>query len=158
MHEVTVLIVEDNAELLELLLQSLPLMGDFRVFGAKDGFEGLLQFEQVQPDCVVVDVRMPELNGYQFVRALRGDPATAQIPLIILTALSQSRDRFVGLASGADLFLNKPAMPSELARAIQQVLARTTAEREAAYQSLAEESEKIETSTPLGAENQPISS
>jgi DNA-binding response OmpR family regulator len=138
MPEVTVLVVEDNPELLELLLQSLPVLGGFRVFGAPDGYDGLLQFEQVRPDCVVVDVRMPELNGYQFVRALRGDPATAQTPLIILTALTQSRDRFVGLASGADLFLNKPVMPSALAQAIRQVLARTTTEREAAYRSLVE--------------------
>ncbi len=140
MQDVTVLIVEDNAELLELLLQSLPALGGFRVFGAKDGVEGLLQFEQVRPNCVVVDVRMPELNGYQLVRALRGDASTAQTPLIILTALTQSRDRFVGLASGADLFLNKPVLPSDLVQAIRQVLTRTTAEREAAYQSLLQES------------------
>jgi len=145
MHDVTVLIVEDNAELLDLLLQSLPVLGGFRVFGAKDGFDGLIQFEQVRPDCVVIDVRMPELNGYQFVRVLRGDPASAATPLIILTALTLDRDRFVGLASGADLFLNKPVLPSELAQAIQQVLTRTTAEREAAYRSLVEESAEVET-------------
>lgn len=145
MHEVTVLIVEDNVDLLELLLQSLPALGGFRVFGAKDGFDGLLQFEQVQPDCAVVDIRMPELNGYQFVRALRGDPATAQTPLIILTALQTDRDRFAGLASGADLFLNKPVLPSDLAQAIQQALERTTAEREAAYLALVEQSAEQET-------------
>ena len=148
MHEVTVLIVEDNVDLLELLLQSLPALGGFRVCGAKDGFDGLLQFEQAQPDCAVVDIRMPELNGYQFVRALRGDPATAQTPLIILTALQTDRDRFAGLASGADLFLNKPVLPSDLAQAIQQVLARTTAEREAAYLALVEQSAEQE--TPVG--------
>ncbi len=140
MHEVTVLVVEDNAELLELLLHSLPALGGFRVVGAADGFEGLLQYEKVHPDCVVVDVRMPELNGYQFVRALRGDPATAATPLIILTALTQERDRFVGLASGADLFLTKPVLPSDLAQAIRLALARSVAEREAAYRALAEES------------------
>jgi CheY-like chemotaxis protein len=144
MQEVTVLIVEDNADLLELLLQALPALGNFRVYGAKDGFDGLVQFQQVQPDCVVVDVRMPELNGYQYVRALRGDPATAHTPLIILTALTLDRDRFVGLASGADIFLMKPVMPSDLAEAIQQALTRTTAEREAAYRSLLEESAAVQ--------------
>ena len=138
MSDVTILIVEDNVELLELLLQSLPVLGGFRVFGAKDGLDGLLQFEEIRPDCVVVDVRMPELNGYQFVRSLRGDPATAETPLIILTALTQDRDRFVGMATGVDLFLNKPIMPSELAQAIHQVIARTSAEREAAYRALVE--------------------
>lgn len=144
MSDVTVLIVEDNAELLELLLQALPVLGGFRAFGAKDGLEGLLQFEEIRPDCVVVDVRLPELNGYQFVRALRGDPTTADTPLIILTALTQDRDRFVGMASGVDLFLTKPVMPFDLAQAILQVMARTSAEREAAYRTLAEESTDME--------------
>jgi len=144
MHDVTVLIVEDNPELLDLLLQSLPVLGGFRVFGAKDGLEGLVQFEEIHPDCVVVDVRMPEINGYQFVRALRGDPATANTPLIILTALTQDRDRFAGLASGADLFLNKPVLPFDLAQAIQGVLERSAAERQAAYETLIEESTEVE--------------
>lgn len=144
MQEVTVLLVEDNPDLLDLLLHALPAMGAFRVFGAADGFVGLLQFEEVHPDCVVVDVRMPELNGYQFVRILRGDSATAATPLIILTALTQDRDRFVGLASGADLFLTKPVLPFDLAQAIQQVMTRTEAEREAAYHSLIEASTKLE--------------
>ncbi len=144
MSDVTVLIVEDNVELLELLLQSLPVLGGFRVFGAKDGLDGLLQFEEIRPDCVVVDVRMPELNGYQFVRSLRGDPATADTPLIILTALTQDRDRFVGMATGVDLFLKKPIMPSDLAQAIHQVIVRTSAEREAAYRALVEETTEAE--------------
>jgi CheY-like chemotaxis protein len=144
MQDVTVLIVEDNVELLDLLMHSLPVLGGFRVLGAKNGLEGLLQFEQERPDCVVVDVRMPELNGYQLVRALRGDSATAQTPLIILTALTQDRDRFAGLASGVDLFLNKPILPFDLAQAIQQVLARTSAEREAAYRALVEASVEME--------------
>ncbi len=144
MREIIVLLVEDNPDLLELLSEALPTMGPFRVIGAVDGVAGLLKFEEIRPDCVVVDVRMPELNGYQFVRILRGDPATAAIPLIILTALTQDRDRFVGLASGADLFLTKPVMPFDLAQAIQQVMARTEAERYAAYRALAEESVELE--------------
>jgi CheY-like chemotaxis protein len=144
MREVTVLIVEDNVDLLELLLQALPDLGGFRVFGAKDGLEGLLQFEQVRPDCAVIDIRMPELNGYQLVRALRGDPATAHTPLIIMTALQTDRDRFAGLASGADLFLNKPVLPSDLAQAIQWVISRSAAEREAAYRAFVEQSAERE--------------
>ena len=144
MQEVKVLIVEDNSDLLDLLLQALPVLGPFRVTGAPDGLAGLLQFEEVHPDCVVIDVRMPELNGYQFVRVLRGDPQTAATPLIILTALTQDRDRFVGLASGVDLFLTKPVLPFDLAQAILQVMARTQAERQSAYLSLLEHQEKTE--------------
>lgn len=144
MQEVNVLIVEDNSDLLDLLLLSLPALGPFRVTGAPDGLAGLLQFEEVQPDCVIVDVRMPELNGYQFVRALRGDPQTAATPLIILTALTQDRERFIGLASGVDLFLTKPVLPSDLAQAILQVMARTRAERQSAYLSLLDQQEETE--------------
>ncbi len=144
MQEVRVLIVEDNSDLLDLLLQALPALGPFQVTGAPDGLAGLLTFEEIHPDCVVVDVRMPELNGYQFVRALRGDPQTAATPLIILTALTQDRDRFVGLASGVDLFLTKPVLPFDLAQAILQVIARSQEERESAYLSFVEQQEETE--------------
>ena len=144
MQEVRVLIVEDNSDLLDLLLQALPALGPFQVTGAPDGLAGLLTFEEVRPDCVVVDVRMPELNGYQFVRALRGDPQTAATPLIILTALTQDRDRFVGLASGVDLFLTKPVLPFDLAQAILQVMARSQEERQSAYLAFVEQQEETE--------------
>jgi CheY-like chemotaxis protein len=144
MQEVRVLIVEDNSDLLDLLLQALPALGPFQVTGAPDGLAGLLTFEEIHPDCVVVDVRMPELNGYQFVRALRGDPQTAATPLIILTALTQDRDRFVGLASGVDLFLTKPVLPFDLAQAILQVIARSQEERESAYLAFVEQQEETE--------------
>ncbi len=144
MQEVRVLIVEDNSDLLDLLLQALPALGPFQVTGAPDGLAGLLTFEEIHPDCVVVDVRMPELNGYQFVRALRGDPQTAATPLIILTALTQDRDRFVGLASGVDLFLTKPVLPFDLAQAILQVMARSQEERESAYLAFVEQQEETE--------------
>ena len=136
MPSLRVLIIEDNPNLLTLLLDALPLLGDFQVFGATDGREGLLHCEQIQPDCVVVDVLLPELNGYQCVRALGGDPATSQTAIILCTALAENRDRFVGLACGADLYVTKPILPAELARAIQQVAARTPTERAAAYLTL----------------------
>lgn len=144
MGDITVLLVEDNAELLELLTLSLPVLGPFRVFGAPDGVAGLMQFEELRPDCAIIDVRMPELSGYQLVRILRGDPETATTPLIILTALTQERDQFAGLASGADLFLTKPMLPSDLAQAIRRVMARTPVEREDAYLSLVEKSVTME--------------
>lgn len=125
----TVLIVEDNPDLLDLLLMALPRLGPFNVIGVSDGITGLEQFYALRPQCVVIDIKMPGLDGYQLVRALRGDPETAATPLIILTALAQQRDQFAGLAAGADLYLIKPVTPQDLVSAIRHVIALSEADR-----------------------------
>ncbi len=125
----TVLIVEDNPDLLDLLLMALPRLGPFRVCGVADGISGLEQCYELRPQCIVIDVKMPGLDGYQLVRALRGDPETASIPLIILTALAQQKDHFAGLAAGADLYLIKPVTPQALVAAIHQVINISETER-----------------------------
>lgn len=135
----TVLIVDDNLELLEVLSEGLELAGPFTVITACDGAQGLEQCVRYHPDCLVIDVKMPELNGYQLVRLLRGDPETAEIPLILLTALAQDYERFAGLAAGTDRYLIKPVTPRELAAAIREVLALSAQERERRYARLAEE-------------------
>ena len=98
----TVLVVEDNPQLREFLQDVLQELGEFTVFTAADGIEGLEQFYQVRPDCMIIDVKMPGLNGYQLVRTLRGDAETATTPLVLLTALVQDKEQFAGLAAGAD--------------------------------------------------------
>ena len=135
----TVLIVEDNIELLDLLLLALPRLGGFKVVGVADGVAGLERFYELRPQCVVIDVKMPELNGYQLARLLRGDPETADTPLIILTALAQDKDQFAGLAAGADLYLIKPVSPVDLAAAIKRAIAISEAERLERWQTLLEE-------------------
>ncbi len=117
-----VLIVDDNVELLELLVSSLSRMGGFDVMGAPDGVSGLRDYFEFRPDCVVIDVKIPALDGYQLVRALRGDPASAETPLIILSALAQERNRIAGLLSGADRYLAKPVTPQELVTNIREAI------------------------------------
>ncbi|HEU5199436.1 MAG TPA: response regulator [Ktedonobacterales bacterium] len=136
---ITVLIIDDNLELLEVLSEGLELAGPFTVVTASDGAQGLEHCLTHHPDCLVIDVKMPALNGYQLVRVLRGDPETAEIPLILLTALAQDYERFAGLAAGTDRYLIKPVTPRELAAAIQEVLALSALERERRYAQLAEE-------------------
>jgi two-component system, OmpR family, alkaline phosphatase synthesis response regulator PhoP len=131
------LLIDDNPDLLKVL--SLGLVKEFDITTAQDGIEGLEQAITQIPDCIVVDVRMPGLDGYQVVRALRGDPSTADIPLIILTALIQDREHFKGLASGADEFLVKPIMPSQLIPIVHQSIKRSQADRERAQRTLAEQ-------------------
>ncbi len=136
---ITVLVIDDNLELLEVLAEGLELAGPFSVLTASDGAQGLEQCLIQHPDCLVIDVKMPQLNGYQLVRALRGDPETAEIPLILLTALAQDYERFAGLAAGTDRYLIKPVTPRELAAAIQEVLMLSAQERQRRFSQLVEE-------------------
>lgn len=134
-----VLVVDDDRDLLPFLETTLRELSDFEVYVADNGIAGLERFIAVRPHCVVVDVRMPGLDGYQFVRALRGDPDTADAPLVILTAMAQEKDRFAGLAAGADQYLLKPIKPLALLAAIERAIAMGDAARHDAYQDLAEE-------------------
>ncbi len=120
------------------MAEGLRLSGQFEVIVASDGAAGLQRFFEVLPDCAVVDIRMPGLNGYQFVRALRGDPATAQTPLVILSALVQDHEQLAGLLSGADSYLTKPVKILDLVRAIGRALNLTAEERQRAFQDLSD--------------------
>lgn len=123
----TVLVVDDNTDLLHLMTAGLSRQ--FNVVTAEDGAVGLARYFEARPDCVVIDVKMPALDGYQFVRALRGDPSSAQTPLVILTAMGQEDDRMGGLVAGVDIYLVKPALPSEIIAAIHEALRLSAAER-----------------------------
>lgn len=124
-----VLVVDDDPGLIALITDGLQMLGGYEVFIASDGATGLERFFEVQPDCVVVDVRMPGLNGFQFVRALRGDPATAQTPIVVLSALAQDRDEAAGLLSGADAYLFKPARMADLVQALERATQLTEEQR-----------------------------
>jgi CheY-like chemotaxis protein len=133
----TVLVVDDNPDLLELLLEGLS--SQFTVRLARDGAEGLESVGQTHPDCAIVDVKMPGLDGWQLVRALRGDPETQDIPLIVLSAMPEDQGLLPSLLTGADRFLTKPVLPSELVQAIHEVLAIDEQDRKQRMRSLAEE-------------------
>jgi CheY-like chemotaxis protein len=124
-----VLIVDDNLDLLASLSFALSALGPFNVETAQDGAEGLERAYALHPDCIVVDVKMPEVNGLQVARALRGDPETARIPLVILSALIQETDQMLGMFAGADQYLTKPTKPQVLAEAIQRAIALSNEER-----------------------------
>ncbi len=134
-----VLVVDDDALLIDLMRRSLTDLGAFTVIVAEDGAAGLEACVSSPPDCAIIDVHMPELNGYQLVKALRGDPATARIPLVILTAMATDHARFDGLAAGADIFLIKPIMPQDLVLAVRQAIQRTEEEWIEAQQALADQ-------------------
>lgn len=124
-----VLVVDDDSNLIALISDGLELLGGYHVSVARDGASGLERFYEVRPDCVVVDVRMPGLNGFQFVRALRGDPETAQTPIVVLSAMAQDRDEAAGLLSGADAYLFKPARMADLVDALERAIQLTDEQR-----------------------------
>ncbi|HEX6796140.1 MAG TPA: response regulator [Ktedonobacterales bacterium] len=133
----TVLIVDDNEDLLASLSFALKALGGFRIEVAVDGAEGLYKAMELQPDCMVIDVKMPEIDGLRLVRALRGDPDTAGIPVVMLSALVQPVDQALGMYAGADQYLTKPAKPQAVIAAIQQAIALTEQQRRARLRDLA---------------------
>ncbi len=134
----TILIIDDEPDLLQLISDTLELLGHYHVVTATNGIEGLRQWYAQRPDCVIVDVMMPEMDGFRFTQLLRGDPETAQTPLILLTALAQDRNRFIGLALGADQYLIKPVTPQDLLMAVQRALQAKESARIAQLRALAD--------------------
>ncbi len=107
MEKPFVLVVDDNRITTKLLRRYLESNG-FEAAEAYDGVECLEKVSQRKPDAVVLDVMMPRLDGYETVRRLRDNPATANIPVVIVTALNDVANQLKAIESGADDFLSKP--------------------------------------------------
>jgi len=107
-----VLVVDDDPVILRLLRVNFEMEG-YVVATAADGIEGLAAVRANRPDIVVSDVMMPKLDGLGFAAAMRGDPALAAIPIILLSAKAQTADIDAGLAV-ADDYVTKPFDPLEL--------------------------------------------
>ena len=133
-----IVVIDDDPNLRELLADSLSAFGGYQVTAVADGAQGLEAATTFHPVCVVVDVLMPGLNGYQLVRALRGDPATQDIPIVILSALTQADDQWRGVLSGADAYLFKPVPLEELLAAVEHAVALTQVQRMQQWQALAD--------------------
>ena len=130
----TVMVVEDDADIRELLRYNLAQEG-FAVEEAADGPQALKLIERRVPELLVLDLMMPGMSGLELCRKLRGAPATAMLPILILTAKGEEVDRILGLEMGADDYVVKPFSPREVVARIKALLrraARIAAEPEAA--------------------------
>lgn len=103
----TVLVVDDSPTETRILSNLLTKAG-YRVETAANGEEGVAAARQIHPDVILMDVIMPVLNGFQATRILRGDAATAAIPIIMVTTKDMQTDRTWGLRQGANDYLVKP--------------------------------------------------
>jgi len=124
-----VLVIDDNPTIVELIKYAVKLQGMYQVIVAYDGEQGLQRVLTEQPDCVIIDVKMPKMDGNQLVRCLRGDAATANIPLIILSAMTREEDQLTGLLSGADEYLTKPIRPEQLSDVLKRYSLATSTEK-----------------------------
>jgi DNA-binding response OmpR family regulator len=116
-----ILVVEDDPDQLEVVRWSLKKAG-FAIGTAANGIDALVKTRSVLPDLIVLDLMLPELNGLDICRALRKDPVTASIPIIMLTGMRSELSRLAGLESGVNLFLTKPYSPEELVSKVEEML------------------------------------
>ena len=104
----TILIVDDEAFIREHVVKHLLRMGA-EVIQACNGQQALERVAQRRPDVILMDVRMPVMDGFEATKALKSKPETADIPIIILSAKAQECERAIGIENGADSYLTKPA-------------------------------------------------
>jgi DNA-binding response OmpR family regulator len=119
---VTVLVIDDDPVILKLLKVNFEIEG-FEVLSALDGREGLAQAKGQRPNVVISDIMMPGLDGLQVLSALKDDPDTEDLPVILLSARAQVADVQRGMELGADDYVTKPFDPLELIDRVNAIVA-----------------------------------
>src|SRR5271157_5405277 len=125
-----ILIIDDDFDTLKLVGLMLQKQG-YRIVAASNGQQGLAQAETENPDLILLDVMMPEMDGCDVARRLRANSFTANIPILMFTAKSQLEDKIIGFEVGADDYLVKPTHPIELAAHVKALLTRAGKEKAA---------------------------
>lgn len=120
MSGLRVLTVDDSRTMLDMLRAGLERAG-FEVVEAEDGVQGLAQLGRNSVDCIITDVNMPNMDGLEFTRRVRADPAHAKLPILILTTETSREKREAGRAAGATGWITKPADPEQLSQVVKRV-------------------------------------
>ena len=120
-----ILIVDDDVDTLRLVGLMLQRQG-YEISAATNGQQGVSKAIEEQPDLILLDVMMPDMDGYEATRQLRQNPITATTPILMFTAKTQLDDKVAGFEVGADDYLTKPTHPSELQAHVKALLSRTS--------------------------------
>lgn len=121
-----ILCIEDEPDMIELIRLILMRHG-FEVIGANGGLEGVRMIHEELPDLVLLDIMMPDLDGWEVYQQIKADEKTRDIPVIIVTAKAQNIDKVLGLhIAKVDDYISKPFTPDALLESVQTVLAKTS--------------------------------
>lgn len=124
-----ILVVDDEPDVTELLEYKLA-QEDYKVEVLNDPLSFVAKVRDFEPDLMILDIMMPELNGLQLCRIARSDPAMKSIPIIFLTAKGEAEDRVTGLETGADDYISKPFNTKELMLRVGKILHRGEVQQE----------------------------
>lgn len=127
-----ILAVDDERHIVRLVQINLEKEG-YEVVTASNGREALEKVSSEKPDLIVMDVMMPEMDGFEALKRLKDNSATAQIPVIMLTAKAQDADVFRGWQSGVDLYLTKPFNPMELITFVKRIFESQSEKKDNTY-------------------------
>ncbi len=120
--EFKILVVDDNPTILKLICQSLEKCGE--VVTAADGADAVQKAAEIQPDLIISDYSMPQMNGLELFEKLRGQDATAQIPFVFLASQKEIDERLRAVAEGVEDYLVKPFLVRELSRQVRHITTR----------------------------------
>jgi len=124
-----ILCIEDEPEMIDLISLILSRRG-FEVKGASGGREGLEMVRKEKPDLVLLDLMMPDMDGWEVYQQMKASKATSTIPVIVVTAKAQSIDKVLGLhIAKVDDYIAKPFSPQELLNSVENVLKKRTKKR-----------------------------
>ena len=119
-----ILIIDDDVDTLRLVGLMLQRQG-YEISAASNGTQGLAKALEERPDLILLDVMMPDMDGYEVARRLRKNPVTVSVPILMFTAKTQLDDKVTGFEVGADDYLTKPTHPTELQAHVKALLARS---------------------------------
>ncbi|MDD5363244.1 MAG: response regulator transcription factor [Ignavibacteria bacterium] len=133
--EFKILVVDDEKDIVDLLKYNLEKEKEFKVITALNGKEALETATQSKPDLILLDIMMPEMNGFDVCKKLKNGAATSNIPVIFLTAKENEIDEIIGLELGADDYIQKPISPRKVIARVKSVIRRVYSENEKAVKT-----------------------